>query len=739
MYRTVLLIFCVICPVIADAQNRDFATAERIANEFLNTQCVKKSRNLRCINTSIDVPGVLSSDSCAPFYLFSDTTKRNFVIVSGDERMKEILAYGELPSCHLGDMPIALKELLKSYSRQFEHLQNYKGEIYDAEFDFKFPEVAPFIKSTWEQGEPYNNLCPDNSLSGCVATAMSQVMNYYEYPMKGNGRFSYISATNSYSCSFDFGNTTFDWENVKNHYSSKFSDSKDSRDAIANLTYACGVSVAMDYDQEGSGAYMVDVPYALINFFNYNKNITIKMRDYHSAEEWYAVLCNELLAKRPVIYGGVDSNYGGHAFIIDGCLTNGKFHLNWGWGGSYDGYYELEALDPSMYKFRTGQDMVINVTAEEVGYPEDVFYATSFKSSDIVPGKVSTFAISEVYNYSNSSSYVVKSAKFRGKIGIGLFDEEFNFLHSLDEDSIDALNSFYGYDKMTFEVEIDRTLLKDSVKYRVAPYAIRENANSPTRIRTLRAETDYVEFCFIEDSIAGGTEEDDDENGKIQLWSEDFEQGILPDRWLQLAEHGNANWDVRTVILPSNSIPSAAKGRSYAFLNYLRSIPTFYDNRTVTKLITPHLRLDPDSLYILDFNVRKIAEDISADDILNVYYNIDDEWVLLKSFSIVNEQDWVRLSVDVTGRGVIRFAFEGSIVKGSSLLLDNILLYVSENNSTNVVPIREKDNDVIAIYNLAGIRLPLKTFINGGWQNLPKGGYIVRYRNLTSKIIYIND
>ena len=739
MRNIILLILFVVLSNQINAQKRNYHDAEMIANSFL-TDKIQSSRvpSLKRVVNNFDTSAEQNTaEENVAFYIFTDSILGSFVIVSGDERMNDVLAFSKNGEWNNENIPFALKDLLSHYEKQFALLQ--KGEVArNNEPSFiDIPNISPLIKSTWSQGAPYNDLCPNECPSGCVATAMSQVMKFHEYPKQGNGNFSYVSRTKNYNCSYNFSNATFNWDNIKNSYSSQgFNQTTDKND-IANLTYACGVSVAMDYTPGGSGAYMVDVPYALIRFFQYNKNVTYRYRPYHTNEEWYSMLCNEISNGRPVIYGGVDDNYGGHAFVIDGCdsITE-KFHINWGWGGENDGYFALDALNPSVYKFTSYQDMILNVSPYEVGLHDDIFYATSFKASSIEIGKTATFTLNEVYNYSNTSSYVVRGAKFYGQIGVGLFDEDFNYIASLDSDTVNGLNCYYGYEKIAFSVKITKTLFQKEGKYKIAPYVKGRNSKLPTRIRTLNGATDYI-LVHVDENDIIGDDDDDDETEETQVWFESFEKVSIPNNWIQNINQGNGMWAVRSVIVPSQSKPSASHGKCYVYLKYENSVSNFYNNRNVTRLITDYISLLPDSTYNVSFATRVSidGDSIIPQNIIALYYEKDGVWECMGKYDVQNRADWCEFSAQIKGVGKTRLAIEGSVEKNSSLLLDRIsintcktLLGIIENN--------DSENIVTSIYNINGRKIPLK---DGGVEqtllNLPKGLYIIKYKNFKTQII----
>lgn len=731
--RWTVVILMVFIVMNASSQHRDIKEAYTLAKSHLlltsdNTDTsflIHKSNANAATRTVTDV-------TQEPFYVFSDTVQSAFVIISGDKRMKDVLAYSNNVAWDSEIIPDALQYLLQLYKEQFDHVQSTLPSNDGTTLGITIPDVSPLIKSTWSQEAPYNNLCPSGCPSGCVATAMSQIMNYYKFPLQGSGYFSYRSSSKNYNCSFDFGNTVFKWDKIYNSYKSSFVNG----DAVAELTYACGVSVGMDYTEKGSGAYMADAPYALINFFNYNKNTTYRYRPYFSTAEWYQMLCGELQAGRPVLYGGIDSNSGGHAFIIDGCNSKtGMFHINWGWGGSFDGYYELDALDPDKYRFSTYQDMVINISATEVGKHDDVFYAEQFIAlSPLKTDKTIKFRLSDVYNYSNSSSYVVPQSKFNGSIGVGLFDKDFTFIASLDAEAIEGLNGFYGYSELNFTVNVSRASIPEDGEYYIAPYAIGEHSDTPTRIRTYNAATDYVSINITGDSDDtdednDDAEEEDEELGCTYIWNDSFENVVALDKYEQISEVGNSTWNIRRTLLPSPDVPVAADGRSYLYIEHKPSFPSINSNNcAVTKLITEEIILDPDSTYSFSFMSTSISDTLSAPNSINIYYELDGKWELIDRHVAINIHEWNRYTSLLSGIKKTRFAIEGNITTRTSLCLDDLLISTAGNTSVAGIEIKDTEEDII-VYDTRGIMQPANF--------KKKGLYIIKYNNnRIKKVLY---
>ena len=640
-----------------------------------------------------------------PFYIFSDTVTSSFVIVSGDERMKEVLAVGDhFPEMDGGGIPEGLVGLLESYRLQYEQLQ--AGEIIpeNAAMTIDIPNVEPMLKTKWRQGMPYNNLCPKGCPSGCVATAMSQVMNYHQFPSSGLGSFSYSSRSRGFKCSYNFENAIFYWDRLKNTYPTSTLGTISGAEEIAQITYACGVSVGMDYDSDGSGAYMSDVPYALIHFFGYNDNVSYRDRTCYSNSEWYEMLCKELQEGRPVLYGGVDSKNGGHAFVIEGCNSRTKrFYVNWGWGGDFDGEYELDALDPSAYRFSSYQSMIVNVSPQLVGDYGDIFYADRFTSSKGIQfDKNINFTLHDLYCYSSQSSYVVSSAKFKGEVGVALFDKDFNFISYIDKKAVDGLNNFDGFSSISFSAKLSKSLFPDDGTYYIAPFVRAASSTQPTRIRTSGGRTDYVTINVSEEDI-NGNGDDEQPSEPVSFWSENFEYAAVPEGWSQQSELGESLWEHRYVLQSSDDMPLAAKGRGYISLKYATSMQDRYNTRTVTRLETRSITLAEDKNYELSLQCRKYATLPESTDLLSVFYEKDGEWYVLSELPVTSQGEWNKKILPLPVTGTIRLAFEGSPSKGAMVFLDDLLINECQGDTGIKIP-NLNSLDVTTVYSLMGVR-----------------------------------
>lgn len=293
-------------------------------------------------------------------YVFNQEADQGFLVVSADDAAPALLGYSDSGSFELNNMPPALDFWLKEYQRQIEYVrENSVGtRANNSEMGVQLPvwePIPPKLSTTWDQVAPYNDLCPNLTTSyrcptGCVATSVSQVMKFFNYPEKGQGSISYKPQSINTTLRMDFGATTFDWANMLDDYSGTYTE--DQALAVATLMKAVGYSLQMEYAAE-SGTVSAMIPNSLVKYFNYDKGIEYRLRAMYTYSEWAKMLYDNIKNVSPVVYDGTGD--GGHSFVFDGYQNNGYFHVNWGWGGVANGYYLIDALEPTVLGVGAGQ------------------------------------------------------------------------------------------------------------------------------------------------------------------------------------------------------------------------------------------------------------------------------------------------------------------------------------------------------------------------------------------------
>ena len=309
-------------------------------------------------------PSKSATGTTESYYVFNVGDNAGYVVAAGDDCVPAVLGYADTGAVDPNNMPSNMKAWLEEYDSQIKYMQE-KGVASTDELVLTatHPAISPLLTTTWDQSDPYNQNCPDfftygKSVTGCVATAMAQVMYYHRAKSVTattatipayTCRHKWISGTDTLRIYVDAipSGSPIDWNNMLNSYSSSATTAQ--QQAVANLMKYCGAAVEMDYANSwngGSGAYSSEVPNALKNYFNYSDQTVLKYRNnYSSADDWDNLIYNELSNSRPVFYSGSNRS-GGHAFVCDGYDGKGYYHINWGWSGTSDGYFLLSALDP---------------------------------------------------------------------------------------------------------------------------------------------------------------------------------------------------------------------------------------------------------------------------------------------------------------------------------------------------------------------------------------------------------
>ena len=360
---TLILALVLMAAMPSFAEHVSSVTAQKAAATFLNNNGAKSSQ-ITDLSKAVGFPNL---------YIF--TTEQSFVVMSADDCVQPVLGYSLTGSFAADDMPDNVRGWLQGYNEEIQFAMDNKmsataetAQLWKALVEGKdnvakaATVVNPLIETKWNQNKYYNNLCPQvsdgpegHAYTGCVATAMAQIMKYWEYPSHGIGSHSYT--WNNQTLNANFGETTYDWDNMVDYYYYYYSTgtgnptwlgnpTTEQIDAVATLMYHCGVSVEMSYGGNstgGSSAVTSHVVNALKTYFNYSPDMVYRTKSSYESS-WIAMVKAELDANRPLQYRGRSSG-GGHSFICDGYNSNNYFHFNWGWSGAYDGYFSLDNLN----------------------------------------------------------------------------------------------------------------------------------------------------------------------------------------------------------------------------------------------------------------------------------------------------------------------------------------------------------------------------------------------------------
>lgn len=356
MRKLVTILFAALA-VSAGARQISPDEAASIASKFFNPA----SRSSEKVAVSQATDKTVSPDSPQPYYVFNGQDNSGFVIVSGDDRTRPILGYSDAGNFDFNNLPPQLEWLLGEYANEIEALASSpETSAYTASADDTRAPIEPLIKTHWGQDEPFNNSSPlilgKRAVTGCVATALAQVMNYHKWPERGRGSHSYQCG---WTYSIDFSEIEFDWDAMLDGYPSNCSER--SKEAVATLMKACGYSLNTLYlGAHISAAQINDVISGACSFFDYSPKATNLYRSQYTDEEWEIIIYNQLSNGLPVIYAGEGEDNVGHCFVCDGYDKGGYFHFNWGWRGASDGYYLLSAQPTNLCGYALNQTCIID-------------------------------------------------------------------------------------------------------------------------------------------------------------------------------------------------------------------------------------------------------------------------------------------------------------------------------------------------------------------------------------------
>ena len=342
--QTLLFLLCLAVMSTAWAGTITENQAKSIATNFMTSHGMPAS-GLKIAHKAPHF-GASPTAGNAAFYVFNAERQNNgFVIVAGDDRAPAVLGYSEHGTFDVTDLPPAMQELLESYTAQIEELD--KGAIAATQLQTYGP-ISPLVKAVWSQNAPFNTLLPflpngKHAYAGCVATALAQVMHYWQWPPRPTMAIpAYTSSTLGYVMP-ELPVVDFNWEAMQSTYQTTDTASVNAL-AAATLTLYCTQAVEMDFKNTGSGATTTRIPMYLSSYFGYNDAHTLRRTSY-TTQGWADAIYSELAASRPVIFSASKAE-GGHAFVCDGYDGNGMFHINWGWNGQSNGYYLLNVLNP---------------------------------------------------------------------------------------------------------------------------------------------------------------------------------------------------------------------------------------------------------------------------------------------------------------------------------------------------------------------------------------------------------
>ena len=402
-----------------NAKPVDIKIAQDVAVKFMNANTKTPLRGVEELQL---VSTYTLSRGEAAFYVFNTPT--GFVIVSADDCATPILGYSSEGQFDVNNIPIQMQDYLQGFVEQIEYgIENHLEADENTSRQWELVRstgrlnenrdgevVEPLITAMWNQGCYYNAMCPEDpdgacghALTGCVATAMGMILHYWGYPVQGTGLHTYTPLpypTTQYpEQSVNFGETTYDWANMPDQLTDTSTQTEIA--AVATLLWHCGVAVDMNYSPYGSGT---DQHFTtLIDYFGYSDDLHWESRQ--DDESWLSLLKADLNLGRPVFYTGFRWANSGHAFVCDGYDVNDRFHFNWGWGGSSNGYFALNATMVFVYDneaiFNIYPNVGTNCQVSASASPADGGYVSGAGVYDIGSSCTLTATVNDGYTFAN--------------------------------------------------------------------------------------------------------------------------------------------------------------------------------------------------------------------------------------------------------------------------------------------------------------------------------------------------
>ena len=368
MKKSIITLMLAFLSATSFAQSITLQQAQQKAEKFLKKtaypQSLPEGKGAVPLAKAISLQGANEGVASSPYYIFNADDGQGFVIVSGDDRARDILGYSTSGSLTAETMPCGLEMLLAMYREEIENLplaQRIEQSDEPSEKMMNAPRkamdaranISPLLSCQWGQSSPYNGQCPSTNsgrcVVGCAATATSQVMYYWGHQRGYNLLTTTIPAYTTRKLGLqcpELPATTFDWASMR--------DAASSDAAAAKLCRYVGQALEMDYGVDGSEAWGSDIGAVYRDYFGYDKHTRLVFRQDYNYDEFDEMIYNELADGRPVVITGSyinsdGSSWGGHSFVCDGYQTsNGYYHINWGWNGQDDGYFPLSALNSSL-------------------------------------------------------------------------------------------------------------------------------------------------------------------------------------------------------------------------------------------------------------------------------------------------------------------------------------------------------------------------------------------------------
>ena len=470
MNRLVTSVLALVAALSSVAAPRTVNEAQDLASQFMNSRQSALRLATHPTEMTLAHTEMMRNDEPA-FYVFN-SGNGGFILVSADDNTREILGYSEESAFDANNIPTNMRRWFLHYSEEIAYAAKAPDKPERAKLPAAIRTVTPIQPLLggiqWNQGTPYNDMCPIDQTddtrcyTGCVATAAAQIMRYWKHPKRGTGEHTNDWENDGYGYGSEyanFGETTYDWNNMLEKYKTNKYDEEEAQ-AVATLMYHVGISCDMIYGGNkvgGSGAFTYKIMQALYTYFKYDQGCEYLLKDAIGLKSFEKRFMEEIKAGRPILMGGGTIHNEGHEFVCDGIDKDGYWHINWGWGGSSDGYFALSALDPdeqgaggaaSGEGFSVEVEAVVGIQPDKgnsMGAPCVVVdkYNTnkdnySFNGTEFSKNESITFYTDYGYSYGPAD---VENAELR----LGVFDLDSTFVKACGADrlTIPAFSQYY--------------------------------------------------------------------------------------------------------------------------------------------------------------------------------------------------------------------------------------------------------------------------------------------------------
>ena len=510
MKKSLLLILGLLLTtsLFAGPVGKEEAKAKALA--FLNGTVSQRAGVAKAPRRLQDLSLASSGDA---YHVFNIGASNGFVIVSGSDLTPDIIGYTDEGAFDAQNIPDNMKEWLQEYTNQIAWMEKQGEATASASKVRKAPAgvkaaIAPLIQTKWNQSNPYNYYCPNfvtstKCVTGCMATALAQLLYYHHqkdgFPTGTKADVAEYDCFTNWSGSYVHVDacpaSDFAWDKMQLTYTGKEEAASDAKaQAVAKLMQYCGAAINMDYADESNGGSSAssDIVEPLITYFGFDERVKLCKRTKYTTVEWENLIYQELVEKRPTIITG-QSTGGGHAFICDGYDADGYFHINWGWGGTGNGYYLLNVANPHETGIGAGsssdgytmkQDALIGLEKPVGSVPAEVELGRLTVSGVSYTGSATldktTQTVSGAFRIFNKLK-----AQYDFQIGLGLFDENDELIQSQTTPipQVTGLNVNSGWNSLNLSSTFDLSGLEDGKTYTVKP------------VSRFKGETEWLK-CF---------------------------------------------------------------------------------------------------------------------------------------------------------------------------------------------------------------------------------------------------